>query len=273
MKTKKTIRITTLVLLMLCSVSVLAQSVHTQVYDAQTAIAKQDWSTAEVILSSADQANPRNPHVMYEMAQVYENTNRLDKAAKIYADLSTIPEAKLREYLVLVRSANGMQPTNLASLTPISMNRIAAKQATAQRVTPIAPAAAIETPKSMTPETTQKENNVRSVNTAVTSALQNWATAWANKDVPAYFSSYVENFKGNQASSTAWMKSRRTNIEGRKIIELDLSDIRITALSTTKAQINFKLNYVSGTVKELFNKTLLMTKIGDTWLIERESNQ
>lgn len=277
MKTKQCIRITTFLLLIAYGLSSLAQSVHTQVYEAQTAIAKKDWTAAETILTNANQVSPNNPHVLYEMAQVYENTNRLDGATKIYQDFTKMPDAQLREYIVLVRSANGMQLTNLASLAPANLERLTAKQSAMKPVTPqavsAAPAAPVvvaEAPKLAAIEPIQPQSNAPSAEAAVTMALQMWATKWANKDLPGYFDSYVKNYQGNQASPAAWMKSRQTNITSKKQIALDLSDIQITALSPTKAQVNFKQNYSSDTIKEVSNKSLLMTKVDKTWLIEKE---
>jgi tetratricopeptide (TPR) repeat protein len=277
---RTTIRITTFVFFVAYSFCTLAQSIHSQVYDAQTAIAKKDWAAAETILNKTSQLDPNNPHVLYELAQVYEHTNRLDDATKIYQSFSQIPDAKLRGYIVLARSADGIHITNLADLTQQSLERITAKQAMQKQSTPqlasapiavVEPVVVAETPKAATIEPIQPQSSAKSTETALTSALQKWTIAWANKDLPNYFASYVGNFQGDQASSAAWMKSRSANISNKKIIELDLSDIQITALSPTKAQINFKLKYVAGKIKELSSKSLLMTKIDSTWLIEKEA--
>jgi Tetratricopeptide repeat len=267
MNTKTAIRTSVVLFFIAWSFSSLAQSVRTQVYDAQTAIANKDWTAAEAILTAANQGSPNNPHVLYEMAQVYENTNRLDDATKIYQNFSKIPEAKLREYIVLVRSANGMQLTNLAALTQSSLDRITAKQAMGK---PVAPPV-VSAPVVVAPKLAPTEPITSSTEVAVTLALQKWAMAWANKDLTSYFASYAKNFQGNRASTAAWMKSRQTNITSKKQIALDLSDIQITALSSTKAQINFKQNYSSNTIKEVSNKSLLMTKVDQAWLIEQEA--
>lgn len=280
MKTNNLIQAGIIFLSLTYSAITFAQSVHTQVYDAQTAIAKQDWLTAETILSQANQANPNNPYVLYEMAQVYENTNRLGSAAKIYQDFSKLPEAQLREYVVVVRSADGIETTNLANITPTNLDRITAKQASVKPAAPqivsapptaAPPALVVDAPKVAAIEPVQqKAANEQSLDNAVMLAVQQWATSWANKDLPAYFASYVQNFQGNQPSRAAWIKIRQSNIVSKKLIELDLSDIQITTLSPTKAQINFELKYSADKLKETSNKSLLMTKVNNTWLIEKE---
>lgn len=283
MKTNNLIQAGIVFLSLTCSVLTFAQSVHTQVYDAQTAIAKQDWLTAETILSQANQANPNNPYVLYEMAQVYENTNRPEEAKTIYQNFSKMSDAQLNEYIILVRSTSGVQTTNLAELTPISLARIATKQAadkqatTAAAITPLPISPPTVTPLPPAPvlpvTTTVPPSTGPSVNAEVTTAVQNWAIAWANKDMPAYFSSFVADFKGDQKSAAAWKQAQVSNITKRKLIALDLTEVRITPLSETKTLVHFKLLNTSDNFKQKSQKTLLLTKMNNSWLIEKETTQ
>jgi hypothetical protein len=228
---------------------------------AQAAIAKRDWATAEGILQPLSKSQPNNPFVFYEMAQVYENTNRIEAAKQIYQGIATIPDAAQRQYTVVVRSPNVNYMTSLVGLSQAKLNAlnasVAAKPAVvAQAVTPM--------PKAV-PTLTAAPAVVSSTSAEVTAAMQNWAKAWANKDLGAYFASYVGGYQGDKANAAAWKKFRT--------IGLDFADMQVTMLGADKAQMNFKQSYTSDSFKDVSNKTMNWVKRGNVWLIEKESTK
>jgi hypothetical protein len=236
---------------------------------AQAAIAKRDWATAEGILQPLSKSQPNNPFVFYEMAQVYENTNRIEAAKQIYQGIATIPDAAQRQYTVVVRSPNVNYMTSLVGLSQAKLNAlnasVAAKPAVvAQAVTPM--------PKAV-PTLTAAPAVVSSTSAEVTAAMQNWAKAWANKDLGAYFASYVGGYQGDKANAAAWKKFRTNYISSKKTIGLDFADMQVTMLGADKAQMNFKQSYTSDSFKDVSNKTMNWVKRGNVWLIEKESTK
>jgi ketosteroid isomerase-like protein len=239
---------------------------------AQTAIVRQEWSKAEALLTPLSEAQPRNPFVFYEMARVYENTNRADAARQIYQGLASIPDANQRQYAMVVRTPEVSYLTSLVSLSQARLNAMgAAAPQVAARAAPTAPALAA--PVAAAPIAAQPAKAAAAKPTAATAigaALQSWATAWANKDVPGYYSHYTNSYQGALRSHAAWQKQRADYIKSKKTISLDISDVQVTTVSETKAQATFKQNYTSDSYSDKTSKTLVFAKVGDAWLIEKE---
>jgi viroplasmin and RNaseH domain-containing protein len=88
-----------------------------------------------------------------------------------------------------------------------------------------------------------------------------------------YHASYIDGYRGNQSSNAAWMRSNIKNFSSKTVIELDLTDIQITEISSNKAKVTFKQKYSADKLQESTNKVLMMSKVGGAWLIEREASQ
>jgi hypothetical protein len=294
---KKNLLLASLSILFFISTHVAAQSVHIKVFDAQTAIFKKDWSSAESTLIEANSLYPNNPYVLYELAQVYENTNRSADALRIYEALMKVPTQSLKEYLVVVRSEDEVEVINLAQLTvegqkrtqnALPQERPAPSPSATSAAAPMPTPAPIPEPvlaarsgppaveakpitSSSTPVSVNESQDL--IQTSLIQTLKKWVTAWVNKDMQTYFASYTPGFKGLASSNSAWMKQRTDAITTKKMIEVDLTSIQIAQLSSTSAKVSFKQAYKADSVKESIAKVLLMQKIGDGWLIERESTQ
>lgn len=236
---------------------------------AQIAISKQDWAKAESLLLPISESQPRNPFVFYEMARVYENTNRIDAARQIYQGLINIPDARQRQYALVVRTP---EVSYLTSLVSLSQARLNALNASAPQTPAVAQVTVTPRTAAPSPSSSPSSNKV-GVNAMIGSALQSWATAWANKDLPGYFNHYVSNFQGEMRSQAAWKKHRTEYILGKKTIALDLSDVQVNMLSDTKLQAHFKQSYTSDSYVDRSSKTLSFTKVGERWLIERETTK
>jgi hypothetical protein len=260
------------------SFSALAQTTNADdsLTNAQVAITKRDWASAERILLPLSKSQPDNPFVFYEMAQVYENTNRTDAAKQIYQGIASMPDAAQRQYTVVVRAANASYMTSLVALAQSKLNAINASAPARPATVAAKVAEPVMTAKSMptsTPAPSTPVSVANDVSTEVTAAMQNWAKAWANKDLSAYFASYTPHFSGDKASVVAWKKARATNINSKKAITLDLANISITPTAPSKVQMSFKQHYTSDTFKEVSQKTLEWIKQGNMWLINRETSQ
>jgi len=105
----------------------------------------------------------------------------------------------------------------------------------------------------------------------ITSAVNNWAQAWANKNLDKYFASYSDNFKPAKGESRkAWEKQRRERITKPAQISVELSNINVNVENDNSAKVRFKQTYRAGGSPIRTSKTLLLEKVGDNWLITQE---
>jgi ketosteroid isomerase-like protein len=128
----------------------------------------------------------------------------------------------------------------------------------------LAPAAVADTPAA--PKATE------STAEAVQAAVRAWASAWAGKDLNAYFASYGQGFSpaGHQARSS-WETGRRARIASKSQISVTLSDLAI-AVQGGVATARFKQHYSAGTLNISSRKMLELTReAGERWVIVRET--
>lgn len=111
-------------------------------------------------------------------------------------------------------------------------------------------------------------------NSDITSAVQAWADAWANKNANAYLASYAPKFKTpNNESRSEWESTRRERISTPKKIIVVLSDINVTNVTSDTASVSFKQMYQSDRFKSSAHKTLTLVKINGKWLITEENSR
>ncbi|MDO9434360.1 tetratricopeptide repeat protein [Hydrogenophaga sp.] len=105
----------------------------------------------------------------------------------------------------------------------------------------------------------------------VEDAVSGWAKAWASKNVASYLGAYGPAFKPpGGLSRAAWEAERRSRIEPRSRIGVDISELNVTA-NGDKATARFRQAYTSDTLNVTSRKTLDLVKSGKRWLIVRES--
>ncbi len=105
----------------------------------------------------------------------------------------------------------------------------------------------------------------------IEAAVQAWAAAWSRKDVAAYLAAYGKDFdpQGNQ-SRKDWEEERKARIQGKSSISVKLSDLRIST-EGDRAVVKFRQAYSADNLNVTSRKTLQMQKVGNRWLIVRES--
>lgn len=106
---------------------------------------------------------------------------------------------------------------------------------------------------------------------AVLEAVNDWAKAWSAKDVGAYLNAYASDFQtpGGESRS-AWERSRKERITKPKPIQVTVSSPQVTVIDATHAKVTFQQSYRSANLNSDGKKTLVMTKVGDKWLIQQE---
>jgi hypothetical protein len=101
--------------------------------------------------------------------------------------------------------------------------------------------------------------------------VHGWAQAWSSKDMNGYLGSYGQNFDppGKQARK-AWEEDRRARIVGKSKISVKLSNMSIS-VQGAKATARFKQDYSADSLNISSRKTLDLAKVGDRWVIVKES--
>ena len=87
----------------------------------------------------------------------------------------------------------------------------------------------------------------------------------------AYLASYGKDFnpQGNQSRS-AWEAERKQRIVGKSRIDVKISDMTVT-VNGSKASARFRQAYSSDALNVTSRKTLELVKVGDRWVITKES--
>jgi hypothetical protein len=277
-------------------------NVTEQIAKAQEFVASRNWASAEAMLVPLAQTQPKNPFIFYDLAVVYENTNRIESAKQIYQGLTTALAADQNQHSVVIRAPFASRMVSLHSLAQAKLNAIHAKQyaipVTPPDPTPASPtmtlgntaqssasssapspASAKTTPQSApsaSPSSaisTPEKLAASSSHEAVNAAMKTWAKAWANKDLNTYYASYTPNFQGDLPNSTAWKNLRRDRISRQRDIEINFRELVFTNMSPTTVQAQFVQSYRSNTHNNRANKTLIFSLKDGRWLIERETSK
>jgi len=106
---------------------------------------------------------------------------------------------------------------------------------------------------------------------AVLKTLNDWANAWSNKNVSGYLGHYAKGFKVPRGESrAAWEKNRKERIGKPKSIHVAIESPRVTLGDASHASVTFKQAYKSDALSTSTQKTVVLVKTGDKWLIQQE---
>ena len=109
------------------------------------------------------------------------------------------------------------------------------------------------------PDATKKE---------IITAVKQWAKAWSQQDLAAYFDSYLKNYlPASTQSHDDWKKIRKTRLTRPKFIKVQVSNIRADITDGIVAKITFVQHYHSNTMKTTVRKQLEMLKLNERWKI------
>lgn len=105
----------------------------------------------------------------------------------------------------------------------------------------------------------------------VEAAVAAWARAWSARDVKAYLAAYGKVFNPpGSMGRKAWEEERQLRISSKASISVKVDMLRITA-SDNRATAKFRQDYKAGGLAVNSSKTLELTKVGDRWLIVKET--
>ncbi len=204
--------------------------------------------------NKALQLDSNNPAVAPKLALIRELFAPATKGQRPAGAAPSSPTTPATNATTTAVAPAAPAPAPVAAPAPVT-KPAAPVVAAAAPVKPAAPAAT-------TPGDERKEAEA---------AVRSWATAWSKQDMPAYLGAYGKAFDppGNQARAD-WEAERRARIVGKSNISVTLQDLSVT-INSDKAIAKFRQFYKSDSLSVSSRKTLDMVKVGERWLIVRES--
>jgi hypothetical protein len=106
---------------------------------------------------------------------------------------------------------------------------------------------------------------------AVAEAIEAWARAWSRRDVDAYVAAYTPDYAGpgRNASRAAWIQQRRSRIAPRRSISVEVSGLQFSSRDNNVVA-TFDQLYQGDALTERSRKRLVLTLVGQRWLIQEE---
>ena len=223
---------------------------------------------------------PRNPEIHNNLAVIYTLTKNPEKAEEslknalntnasyktAYENLSKLYAQMASEAYKKAIQNNLSSETNevqLSLLVNISQDKLSDKKTNKPNT---------ENKKLEGIKKTEiiRKKEIKETEKTLTETVQNWASAWENKNVEKYLSYYATSFKPSKKSWEKWASGRRSRIINPKNISVKISSIKILSKSEVRAVVSFKQDYQSNFIKSKGTKTLVMIKYNDRWLIQKE---
>jgi len=120
---------------------------------------------------------------------------------------------------------------------------------------------------------TPRETPAVSAEAALT-VIDQWAKAWQSKDVAGYLATYGERFHPvNGMSRDEWAKLRRQRIADKRVIQLELRDIKVQTEAEDRVWVNFIQDYRADQFVERGTaKSMLLVLEKDGWRILAEAS-
>lgn len=105
----------------------------------------------------------------------------------------------------------------------------------------------------------------------VIKTVNNWAKAWSDNDVSGYLGFYAPDFQTPAGESrSAWEAALKLRVAKPRKIEVVVESPKVKLTDNNRVTVTFRQNYRSPGLKTASNKTLVMVKAGDRWLIQQE---
>jgi hypothetical protein len=98
-----------------------------------------------------------------------------------------------------------------------------------------------------------------------------WVKSWSENNIPSYLGAYAPDFRTPKGEArAAWEAERKARIAKPRKIQVTLESPKVEFDENNRATVTFVQHYRSDTLKSSNAKTLVMTKVGDKWLIQQE---
>lgn len=240
------------------------------------------YEKARAALDMAIRTNPSYATAQANLGDIYAKlaSQAYQKALQLAPDENASARVKLN--LIRELFEQGKNPAvHPASATPLKVTTAQSAKETKAEIKPAAAAPAPMAPVAAKPVAPAPVENKpapaaapaqtnASEQTAVTEAVERWADAWQNKNLPGYFAAYAPNFKPEKGMSLgAWKDQRRARIADKAKITVKVHALKVQ-VDGDKATARFRQHYTSGPLDFDGPKTLQMQRENGKWLIVRE---
>jgi tetratricopeptide (TPR) repeat protein len=204
-------------------------------------------------------------------SQAYDKALQLDKAnTPLQTKLNLIKDLFVGSERPQKPGTGKPEAAKLALSTPAQKTPAQVPQPQAK-----APAAAAKStpakPASAKPAPAKAPAKPSSNPDEVLSAVNQWAKAWSENDVPGYLAHYATDFKTpNGEPRASWEAQRKARIAKPRKIQVDVESPKVVFNDSGRVTVTFRQRYRSDELNISSNKTLVMVKTGDRWLIQQE---
>ena len=236
------------------------------------------FDKARAALEMAIRTNPSYSTAHENLGDIYANlaSQAYSKALQLGGSSTT-----LQPKLTLIRelftpSGKGVSPSAakpVAAAPAVVAPVVAPVAATVKPTAPVAtaPAASAIVQPTVPASAPALPAVIASSDKDIEQAVRAWATAWSSKDMNAYLGAYAKNFDTpKNLPRKAWEEERRERIMGKSRISVKLSDLVVKA-NGNAATVKFRQSYSADALDTSSRKTLELTKVGDRWLIAKET--
>jgi tetratricopeptide (TPR) repeat protein len=199
-------------------------------------------------------------------SQAYDKALQLDKGnAPLQTKLNLIKDLFVGAEAPPKPGAAKPQATKVAVATPAQKPAAPVRQAQAK-----APAASAK-PVAAKPAPAKPPAKPSSNPEEVLSAVNLWAKAWSENDVPAYLAHYATDFKTpNGEPRASWEAQRKARIAKPRKIQVEVESPKVVFNESGRVTVTFRQHYRSDALNVSSTKTLVMVRSGDKWLIQQE---
>ncbi len=209
------------------------------------------FDKARAALEAAIRTNPSYATAHENLGDVYAKLagQAYNKALQLDSSNPAVPP-KLALIREMFGNPAGQRPA--AASTPASAPQAA--------ITPAASAASPATDSATSPQSKDVE-----------AAVAKWAQAWSARDVKDYLASYGKDFDpAGGLSRKAWEEERQQRIAGKASIRVKVDKLSVS-VNGNHATAKFRQDYKAGGMAVTSRKTLDLAKVGERWLIVKES--
>ncbi len=230
------------------------------------------FDKARAALEMAIRTNPSYSTAHENLGDIYANL-----ASQAYSKALQLggSSTSLQPKLTLIRelfapNAKGQNPVVSKAAPVVAPAATPAAPVVVAKTPAAAPAAAVTTP---TPPAAAPAVVAAAAdgNKQIDQAVLAWASAWSSKNMSSYLGSYAKGFKPPKGQSRdAWEAERRERIVGKSRISVKVSSLKAN-VNGNNATARFRQDYAADALSTSSLKTLELTKVGERWLIIKES--
>ncbi len=191
-------------------------------------------------------------------SQAYDKALQLDKG-------NTTAQTKLNLIKDLITST-----PRVAAIRP-DATKVAVATPAPKPPAPATKQAPVKTPEPVAKPVAKAPPEPARNSDEVLKTVNQWAQAWAENDIPGYLGHYAADFMPAKGETRAeWEARRKALIAKPRKIQVDIEAPKVAFNDNSRVTVTFRQYYESGPLKITSNKTLVMVKTGDKWLIQQE---